>query len=122
MPFHEQLAKSIEKDFLKRPGVQCITYSGGIGYAVGDDMFAFLSDDGVVLKLEETERQALLHAPNARHYQPKKPGARDELVELVLNTFMDVMTAMEWVRRAYSEAANRAGKSKGHHRRGLFSR
>jgi hypothetical protein len=121
MPFREQLAKSIEKDFLKRPGVKRIAHSGGTGYAVGDDLFAFLSDDGVVLKLNEGERQALLRAPNARHYEPKKPEAKDQLVELVLNSFMDVMTGMEWVRRAYSEAANRAGKVKGH-RRGLFSR
>jgi len=121
MPFREQLAKSIEQSFLKRPGVERITFSGGTGYAIGDDVFAFLSDDGVVLKLDEAEREALLHAPNARHYESKKPGVRNELVELVLNTFMDVMTAMEWVRRAYSEAANRAGKAKPHHRRGLFS-
>ncbi|MBN1916447.1 MAG: hypothetical protein JW889_00945 [Verrucomicrobia bacterium] len=125
MPFREQLARSIETDFLKRPGVTRVTHGGGTGYAVGDDVFAFLSDEGVVLKLEDGERQALLRAPNARHYNPEKPGLRDELVELVLSTFMDVMTAMEWVRRAYSEAANRAGthgKSKGHHHRGLFSR
>ena len=121
MPFREQLAKSIEKGFLKRPGVQRITHSGGVGYAVGDDVFAFMSDDGVVLKLEDAEREALLRAPNARRYEPKKPGMRDELVELVLNTFMDVMTGIEWVRRAYSEAANRAAKAKPH-RRGLFSR
>ena len=121
MPFREQLAKSIDKGFLKRPGVQRIAQTHGPAYAIGDDVFAFISDDGIVLRLEDAERAGLLHARNARPYHPEKAGARDELVELVLNSFMDVMTGMEWVRRAYSEAAQRAAKAKPH-RKGLFSR
>jgi hypothetical protein len=121
MPFREQLAKSIEKGFLKRPGVQRIAQKTGPAYAIGDDVFAFISDDGIVVRLEDAERSGLLHAPNARPYHPEKPGARNELVELVLNSFMDVMTGIEWVRRAYSEAANRAAKAKPH-RKSLFSK
>jgi TfoX/Sxy family transcriptional regulator of competence genes len=120
MPFQEQLAKNIERDFLNRPGVQSMKHGEGVAYAIGDDVFAFLSDDGLVLRLDEAERTALLRAPNAHLYEQSKPGKRDPLVELVIHSFMDVMTGMEWVRRAYSEAANRAGKAKGH-RRGLFS-
>ena len=121
MPFQEQLAKKIEKDFLSRPGVQRVTRGGEQAYAVGDDVFAFLSDDGLVLKLDEAERTALLRAPNARRYEQDKPGKREEFVELVVKNFTDVMTGMEWVRRAYSEAAKRAAPPKSH-RRGLFSR
>ena len=121
MPYREQLAKSIDKDFLKRPGVQRMKRGDGVAYAVGDDVFAFISDDGLVLKLSETERTALLRFPNARQFDENKPGRHDELVELVMNSFTDVMTGMEWVRRAYSEAAARAAKTK-KHRRGLFSR
>ena len=120
MPFQDQLAKNIDKDFLSRPGVQRIRRGAGFAYAVGDDLFAFLSDDGLVLKLEEAERAALLRTSSARPYEQDKPGKRNELVELVVKNYMDVMTGMEWVRRAYSSAAKRATAAKGH-RRGLFS-
>jgi hypothetical protein len=121
MAYREQLAKSIEKGFLKRPGVQRMQRGEGVAYAIGDDVFAFLSDNGLVLKLDETERTALLRAPNAHRYEDTKPGRHEQLVELVIESFMDVMTGMEWVRRAYSEAVSRAAKTKKPHR-GLFSR
>jgi TfoX/Sxy family transcriptional regulator of competence genes len=120
MSYREQLTKSIDKDYLKRPGVQRVRRGDSVAYAIGDDVFAFLSDDGLVLKLEEAERAALLRTPNARRYEDNKPGRHEQLVELVIDTFMDVMTGMEWVRRAYGEAAKRAAPAKGH-RRGLFS-
>jgi len=121
MPYREQLAKTIEDDFLNRPGVQRVKRGHGTAYAVGDDVFAFISDDGLVLKLSESEQTSLLRFPNARRFGENKPGRHDQLVELVMNSFTDVMTGMEWVRRAYSEASARAGKAK-KHRRGLFSR
>jgi hypothetical protein len=121
MPYREQLANSIDKTFLKRAGVQRVKHGEGDAYAVGDDVFAFLTEDGLVLKLGDDERAALLHSPNARPYDENEPGRHDELVELVMHSFADVMTGMEWLRRAYSEAATRAAKTKKHHR-GLFSR
>ena len=121
MPYRERLAEHIEKDFLGRSGVQRLKRGGSVSYAVGEEVFAFLSDDGVVLKLDHAQREALLHAPNARAYETDKPGKRDELVELVLRSFMDVMTGMEWVRHAYVSAAKRANPPK-KRRRGFFSR
>jgi hypothetical protein len=116
MVFQEQLAKHIEKDFLHRHGVQRVKRGAGFAYAVGDEVFAFLSDDGVVLRLDEPERGALLHTPNARPFTSGHTHKEDELVELVIENFMDMMTGMEWVRRAYSSAAKRAAAAKGHHR------
>jgi hypothetical protein len=121
MPYREQLTKSIDKGFLNRPGVERVNRREGIAYALGDDVFAFISDDGLVLKLSHGERESLLRTSNARRFEEDKPGRHDELVELVIHSFTDVMTGMEWVRRAYSEAATRAAKTK-KHRRGLFSR
>jgi len=121
MPYREQLAQSIEKDFLKRPGVQRLRRGDGTAYAVGDQVFAFISDDGVVLKLDEAQRSVLLRSRNARPFEQDKPGKNEGLVELVVNSFMEVMTSMEWVRHAYSSATKRAAPAKGR-RRGFFSR
>jgi hypothetical protein len=116
MAFQEQLAKHIDKDFLNRHGVQRVKRGAGSAYAVGEEVFAFLSDNGVVLRLDEPERSALLHTPNARPFAGGHTHREDELVELVIDNFMDMMTGMEWVRRAYSSAAKRAAAAKGHHR------
>ena len=96
-----EVAKQLEETLLRWKGVEAQRVSSRTSFTIQGSLFAFLTKEGVVVKLHPRQQEDALKVRGSSAHSPsRKREDGDDLVELPLETKRDLNQALPWLRRA----------------------